>query len=243
LVVVLHTWIPPGRAATLKKLWMQRAQSVLAVSKAIQTRCWPSATIIGNPYNDESFGARPEVEREHDFIFLGRLVSDKGVEIALRAFARLVGIDRTRIFTIVGDGPEHSSLERIAAELGITESVRFTGPLRGESLVRTLNAHRFLLVPSLWEEPFGIVALEGMACGCVPIVSDGGGLPDAVGKAGRIFRRGDVDALVEAMEEMLEEPEKAEALRREASTHLATYRIEIIAQRYLDAIMGATKSE
>lgn len=71
--------------------------------------------------------------------------------------------------------------------------------MSGRELVAELNRHRYLLVPSLWKEPFGIVALEGMACGCWPIVVDGGGLPEAIGNLGTVFTRGDVNDLSEKM--------------------------------------------
>ena len=51
-------------------------------------------------------------------------------------------------------------------------------------MVEELNRHEIMVVPSRWNELFGVVALEGMACGCAMLVSDGGGLPDAVGYAG-----------------------------------------------------------
>ena len=62
------------------------------------------------------------------------------------------------------------------AALGLERQVEFTGVLQGETLVRTLNAHRIMVVPSRTPEPFGVVALEGIACGCVVVGSEGGGL-------------------------------------------------------------------
>jgi glycosyltransferase involved in cell wall biosynthesis len=243
-VVALRTWIVRtdgglGLSERLKLLWVRRAACVIAVSDSIRLRNHPDAKVIGNPYRFELFSFLPELVRNKDFVFLGRLVSDKGVLLSLEALAKLGKSGpsaSSSTLTIIGDGPQRRDLEQAVQRLNLQDRVVFTGELQGEDLVAELNAHRFLLVPSLWEEPFGNVALEGMACGCVPIVSDGGGLPDAVGKAGRVFRRGDVDALVEAMEEMLEEPEKVEQFKSQAASHLREHHPEVVGRRYLQAI-------
>ena len=76
---------------------------------------------------------------------------------------------------MIGDGPEASRLQEQAARLGIGGQIDFLGARRGEELVGLLNRHRILVVPSRYNEPFGIVALEGIACGCVVIGSEGAG--------------------------------------------------------------------
>src|SRR5690606_40338743 len=91
--------------------------------------------------------------------------------------------------TIIGDGPEAPVLKALAVKYGLEHKVDFKGSLQGKELVDCLNQHKLILVPSRWEEPFGNVALEGMACGCIPVVSDGGGLAEAVGHAGLTFQR------------------------------------------------------
>jgi len=78
--------------------------------------------------------------------------------------------------TIIGSGPEEYSLRKLADDIGITGQVSFLGVKRGEESARLLNQHEILVIPSRWEEPFGIVSLEGIACGCVVIGSEGGGL-------------------------------------------------------------------
>jgi len=249
-VVALRTWVSRGDGSLgfqdrLKLRWLRRAKRVIAVSEAVRRRCWNDAEVIGNPYRSDEFYVLPKVERVRDFVFLGRLVSDKGADIAIDALHRLVkrqppvdGGNRPRL-TIIGDGPERPRLEAQCKGLGLAESVVFTGALRGSELVACLNQHRFLLVPSRWEEPFGNVALEGMACGCIPIASDGGGLPDAVGDAGITFTRGDVGALVDAMVAISENSDLAASLRSRVPAHLATHLPEVVARRYLDVIEEA----
>ncbi len=250
-VVALQTWIsrPDGKQNLqdrLKRAWLNRADSVIAISKAIRERCFPAATLIHNPYRESDFRIIPGIEKTEDFIFLGRLVSDKGADIAIHALALLIDQEirdtpdgKRRSLTIVGDGPDRSKLENLAKEKNLREYIHFTGSLRGEELVQCLNRHRFLLVPSVWEEPFGIVALEGMACGCIPIVSDGGGLPDAVGKAGLIFRRGDVNDLSIRIQKLLNDPDLIRELKSAAMEHLAEHQTKVITRKYLDIIEAA----
>jgi glycosyltransferase involved in cell wall biosynthesis len=113
--------------------------------------------------------------------------------------------------------------------------VVFLGSLRGEALAQELNRHEIMVVPSRWKEPFGIVALEGMACGCKLVGSDGGGLPDAIGPGGITFKRGDVNDLARAISQALPleiDPSVVEA-------HLQNHRIESVAKSYLKVFENA----
>ena len=249
-VVALRTWISrfDGKIAWQDKIkftWLKRVNAIIAVSEAIKKECGMPAKVIGNPYRSEMFRILPEVERNLDFVFLGRLVSDKGAGMAIKAFHRLLNdaiapeCTASLSFTIIGDGVELEHLKKRVQELNIHERVNFTGNLRGEQLVTCLNRHRYLLVPSIWKEPFGNVALEGIACGCLPIVSDGGGLPDAVGDAGLVFKRGDDDELLSCMKKMIYDKETETELRKRAPEHLSAHLPEVVAGEYLKVITDA----
>lgn len=252
-VVALRTWIhrSDGRIGwqdKLKILWLRRASGVIAVSEAVRKQCCPAARVIGNPYRLDLFRILPDVPRTADFVFFGRLVSDKGADLAIKAFHRLLtskdhSKSATSKLTIIGDGPERQRLEDMVSELSMKGKVEFTGSLRGELLVICLNRHRFLLVPSLWEEPFGNVALEGMACGCLPIVSDGGGLPDAVGSAGLTFRRGNIDDFVACLQKILNDTDLEQQLRNAIPGHLAAHHPEVVSRQYLDVIEKAVSQK
>ncbi|MEP6747113.1 MAG: glycosyltransferase family 4 protein [Bacteroidota bacterium] len=250
-VIAINTWISraDGKISLRDKIkihwWLKRCKEVIAVSDAIRRVCWPAATVIVNPYRVNDFKIIPEVVRNADFVFLGRLVSDKGADQAIRAMHTLKNtIDRnnkrsTACLTIIGDGPDRLKLESLVSELSLTDQVIFTGALRGEQLSRSLNRHRFLLVPSAWEEPFGNVVLEGMACGCVPIASDGGGLPEAVGNAGLTFRRNDIESFVTCIRRLLNDPKLERQLREAAPAHLAAHHPRLVARKYLQVIQKA----
>jgi len=160
-------------------------------------------------------------------------VSDKGADLIIKALYELAPANPGLTLRIIGEGPEKEKLQSMAAELGVEKNIQFTGALRGEQLVEALNECRFIVVPSRWQEPFGIVALEGMACGCIPVVSNGGGLPDAVGEAGVIFERDNVASLVQAIRSVLLNPGEEQRLKQAAPEHLASFRSEEVSKKYL----------
>lgn len=237
--VVLHTWIArtTGNMAIIdrfKKLKLKTAKSVIAVSKAIREGAYPKATVIPNPYKSDLFVNTNKGEREKSFVFMGRLVSDKGANMAIRAVARLKAENMGSYpLTIIGDGPEKDNLAELSAELGVNNQVSFKGSLVGADLVKELCRHRYMLVPSKWREPFGIVALEGIACGCIPLVSDGGGLIEAIGKAGLVFDRNSLDDLVDKIKYLWSHPDAERDLVTAGEEHIKNYRPSIIADKYL----------
>jgi glycosyltransferase involved in cell wall biosynthesis len=98
----------------------------------------------------------------------------------------------------------------------------------------TLNRHRILVVPSRWPEPFGIVALEAIACGCVVVGSAGGGLSEAIGPCGLTFPNGDGAALAHVLRELLGNPERVAELGTGGASHLARFSPSAVAKRYLE---------
>ena len=99
-----------------------------------------------------------------------------------------------------------------------------------------------MVVPSLWDEPFGIVALEGIACGCVVIGSEGGGLKDAIGSCGVTFPNGDVQALTQILLKLLKNPDQTSIYRANAPDHLLRHQKSAIAEAYLQILETAINS-
>ncbi|AKD03981.1 glycosyl transferase group 1 [Pontibacter korlensis] len=243
-VVALRTWVSRtngelGWQDRLKLLWLRRATATIAVSEAVRRKSRCNAVVIGNPYRTNLFRIIPAVPRNNSLVYLGRLVSDKGIDLAIKALYKLSPVYENLSLTIIGSGPERESLEKMVLQFGLEDRVKFMGALRGQLLVNCLNSHKILLVPSIWEEPFGNIVLEGMACGCIPIVSDGGGLPDAVGDAGLKFQRGDVDALSDRITEILENGKLEMELKSAAYNHLAIHHPDLVSRRYLNVIEEA----
>lgn len=236
IVVGLHTWLKNpnskfGIVERIKLYWLSRASSVVSCSEAIRKRIYEQSIVVGNPYDSDLFRIIPNIKKNKDFIFLGRLVSDKGVSLALDAFNLVLQNHPESTFTIIGDGEEMPTLKLKSKKLGIENNVFFKGSMKGEVLVKCLNEHRYMIVPSLWEEPFGIIVLEGMACGCLPIVSNVGGLPDAIADIGLTFKKGDAVSLKEVMIQVL--MEKLSINEIKATNHLKAHHSTYIASEYL----------
>jgi glycosyltransferase involved in cell wall biosynthesis len=238
-VVAHHVWIPRrGFAGRAKRIALRFATGI-SVSSAIARHVSTDSTIIPNPYDESIFRVLPDSRRERDLVFVGRLVSDKGVDLLIAAAAALVERQLRPSVTIVGSGPEESKLRRQVERLGLTPQVQFAGALHGDDLTTVLNAHRIIVIPSVWQEPFGIVALEGMACGCIPVGSAGGGLRDAIGECGETFANGDITALTARLARLLRDPQRQATLQARMAEHLRRHSRAKVAAEYLGVFAAA----
>lgn len=150
------------------------------------------------------------------FTFLGRLVSVKGAPVILAAAGRLSSLGLSFRLNLVGDGPERPKLEAMTREFQIEDRVAFLGYLRPGAPERALEAADAILIPSLAGDTFGLVALENMQRGKLVIVSGNGALAEVVGDAGLICPAGDVEAWVECMRRVIENPGLRVELGRKA---------------------------
>jgi len=143
------------------------------------------------------------------FVFIGRLVSTKGVEVLLDAAHELSNKGLHFRLVIVGEGPERGKLERKCKQLELAQTVDFAGYVEEagvESLLRNATA---VVMPSLAGEVFGLVAAENMMRGRAVIAPKGGSLAEVVGETGFTFDAGDARSLAACMEKVLRSPEKA----------------------------------
>lgn len=236
-LVVHQTWLQNTRGEVgwhnwLKQLLLRRVTNV-AISKAVADRLNAHSFVIGNPYDETVFGVVPNLPRDKNLVFLGRLVSDKGVDLLLQALKLLQNDNLFPDLTIVGSGPEEENLRRLATELGVDRQLTFAGQKSGPAIAEILNRHRILVVPSRWAEPFGVVALEGIACGCVVVGSEKGGLKEAIGPCGVTFENENVPALAEQLKRVLNDLSLQAKLRDHATEHLAKFQSDVIAAAYL----------
>jgi glycogen(starch) synthase len=239
-IVVHHTWIRNVHGELrwkdrLKRTLLSRVTNV-AISQAIADDLNRACLIIANPYRDDTFRLLPGVKRDRDLVFLGRLVSDKGADLLLRALHRLRQNGMTPNLTIIGTGPEEEVLRSLSAELDLRQQVEFVGGKSGDELATLLNQHRIMVVPSRWAEPFGLVALEGIACGCAIVGSEDGGLKEAMGPCGITFKNGDDAFLAGALERLLRDRELEESLRQAAPAHLSRFKTGTVTRAYLQLI-------
>ncbi len=242
-VVTHQTWIPRNNGLKnwrgYLKHFMLRYGTCISISQAIAGHLSTPSVVIPNPYDNDIFYKVPGIRRDKDLVFVGRLVSVKGVHLLLEALAKLKKHGHILSLTVVGKGPEEIPLRRIARKFGVYDQVYFAGIKQGKELTALINAHQVMVVPSLWEEPFGVVALEGIACGCVVVGSEGGGLRDAIGRCGVTFPNGDVEALAKIVADLFSNPDKMEVYRAQATMHLLSHTKATVAGAYLKIFRAA----
>lgn len=137
--------------------------------------------VIPNTYDASRFRYVPR--RPHDgparLLSVGRLSSEKGHDVLLRALAELRRAGTDAELVIVGDGPERPRLESLAATLGVSSAVRFEGTVLGEQLREALAAADLFVLPSR-SEGFGVVLVEALATGLPVVATRSGGPADIV---------------------------------------------------------------
>src|SRR5215470_8362686 len=157
-------------------------------------------------------------------LLIGRLVYEKGFQLALEAMPRLIERLPTTRFLVAGSGTHEAELRRQASELGLMDHGTFLGWIGDDVLHSLYRIANVCVVPSIYE-PFGLVALEAMASGCPCIVADTGGLREVVPheEAGLRFRAHDPEALAEVAIRVLSDDELGRRLVAEAYEHLRRF--------------------
>jgi len=242
-VVVHHIYIPRNRGLSgfkgrLKHFVLHWATNI-AVSQAVANDFDLPVAVIQNPYDDSTFRIIPGSERTRDLIFVGRLVPEKGLSVLLEALKYLQEQGLKPGLTVIGEGPDAGKCRELTKRWNLDGQVRFLGAKRGEELAAELNIHRILVVPSVCNESFGIVALEGMACGCVVVGSQGGGLSEAIGPGGLTFPNGDAHTLADRLSRLLCDQELFAELKDHSAEHLNHHKTKKVAYDYLDILKNA----
>lgn len=210
----LRDWVPLMLQMRLWRRWRSAFDLIVANSEAVRTRLLadgiqPVEVIqTGSPVRPP----RPPLSDPPTAAFAGRLVYEKGADLLLEAFARLAPRAPNARLLVVGDGPERRSLERLAERHRLPAS--FLGHLSGADLERELAGAWVQVVPSRWEEPFGLVASEAMMRGTALIATGSGGLAEIVrhGESGTLVPPGDVAALADALLDILADRERAKRM-------------------------------
>jgi glycogen synthase len=165
-------------------------------------------------------------------LLIGRLVYEKGFQIALEAMPQLIErVPGTR-FLVAGSGTHEAELRRQAENLGLLDHGTFLGWIGDDVLHSLYPISDLCVVPSIYE-PFGLVALEAMASGCPCIVADTGGLREVVptDEVGLRFAARDPEALAEVAGRVLADDELGRRLVAEAHEHVRSFDWLDVAER------------
>lgn len=138
--------------------------------------------------------------------YAGRLIHDKGLDLLLRACAKL---PETQL-RILGDGAQRAALEAQADSLGMRTRVSFAKVIPSVEMPTFYGKLDCLVLPSRtlpnWKEQFGRVLIEAMACGVPVIGSDSGEIPHVIGDAGQVFAEENADALQACIAALMQHP-------------------------------------
>jgi glycogen synthase len=177
-------------------------------------------------------------------LLVGRLVYEKGFQLALDALPGVIErVGKVR-FLVAGSGTHEAELKAQAQELGLSEQGVFLGWIGDDVLHSLYRISDLCVVPSIYE-PFGLVALEAMASGCPCIVADTGGLREVVPAGERVglrFNGGDAEHLGVMIERLLVDEELRERLVAEASEHVLSFDWVDVAQRTRELYRGLARA-
>ncbi|GAB5456391.1 MAG: glycosyltransferase family 4 protein [Henriciella sp.] len=166
----------------------------------------------------------------------------KGLHILVEAYHKLLNTHPELELVVIGK-LRKGQARRAILDLGLKDRVVFKSDLTREELANEFRSATVAVTPSLYEG-FGLPAAEAMSCGTPVIVTDGGALPEVAGDAGIIVPKGDPNALAEAIDGLISNPERrsqvAEACLKRARTH---FNWDSIAPKYLDFFRAAMAAQ
>ena len=174
-----------GRPYSALRRAFENAAATIAVSPTLAAKIrsmgLPCSDVIANAVDETRFAPGAADPTRFVFFTLGALVQPKGMDVLLRALARLGAAPSTPLpveLHIGGDGPQRAALQSLAASLGVQDRVRWLGALRPEQVPAHLaRCNAFVLASR--HETFGVVLAEALMCG-KPVLATRCGGPEAI---------------------------------------------------------------
>jgi glycosyltransferase involved in cell wall biosynthesis len=189
-----------------------------ASSIAVIPRGIPTELIVSPSELEDRFKRKNELK----LLFAGRLVTEKGPDVAIEAVAKLnKALDNYQVaLDIIGPGNNafEEQLRKQIIALGLEKQVRFLGKVPRSQLLEHYSEYDALLFTPRWEEPFGGTILEAMARGLPIIATAVGGIPELVHhhKTGLLVPSDEPEVLAEAVTALMQDPALAQRIQRTA---------------------------
>jgi glycogen(starch) synthase len=245
VLVTLHQALPDEPVAhdSLLGHLLRTADWVTTCSNAVLTharRLVPeiisSSSVIHNGIEMPALEPRPIPLDPPRILCLGRLVPEKGFDLAVAAFGVVLHRFPSARLVVAGDGPQEGKLKQQTIDLGLAHCVEFVGGVRPGKVADLIAQATLVLIPSRLEG-FGLVALEAGSMARPVVATCVGGLPEVIvhEETGLLTESENSEALAEAIELLLEQPEKAERMGRAARERAQK---EFGWERHVDAYDG-----
>ncbi|MCC9641976.1 glycosyltransferase family 4 protein [Rhodopirellula sp. JC740] len=216
LLTTLHAPVLPRMASEIDVRGPEHCGHFVNISKA-NANAWrrllPSQTIIRNGV-DTNFWVRCQAPKKHRAIWFGRILPDKGTHLALRA-AHRAGIPLDVVGPISDEDYFHSEVMPL-----MQAEDRYLGHRTHEELCGLISQSAVTIVSPCWDEPFGLVVAESLACGTPVAAFRRGAMPELISPStGRLASPGNVRQLARAITYCMDLP--GEVCRRVAQEHLS----------------------
>ena len=176
-------------------------------------------------------------------VYSGRLTEEKGVLQLIHALKELDYIHNIRLLVLGGgsygdDLQQTTFTQRLKKEsISLHEKVKFTGYIDYDKIPAYLKTADIAVVPSMWDEPFGLTVVEAMAAGLPLITTRSGGIPEICEGVATIVERDNiVDNLANAILDLYQHPEKREAMAKASLERSKFFDKETYAKKFFAAI-------
>jgi len=222
---VRHTATRAARILTTT----EETKALLPAGSASKAEVYPAIGLRLNELDQAlagSLDAQRSANGDARLLFVGRLVSWKGCEFAIRAVAELARSGTRASLTVVGVGPELSALRTLARDLGVESQVEFLGTVPHNEVLALFQTHDVFLFPSLHDSG-GIAVLEAMYLGLPVVCLDLGGPAVSVGDAGIRVPCEDVQQIVNGLTDGVRRLLSDEALRKDIVTRARSRVVEL----------------
>lgn len=218
------------RSALLRQLArgvFARASAVTTVSESLQRRLVAAIPEVGGrtrvlrmPIDLDAFTAARSVTRVSPprILYAGNLVPVKGVDLLIRAIARLRDIGHTASLRILGEGPDQAKLQALITQLNLSGLAEIRPFVAQQDMPREYGESTIVVLPTRGDaEGLGLTLVEALAAGCAVVGSASGGIPEVVQDTvtGLLFQDGDDSHLAEQLARLLTDSALRQRLTRQ----------------------------
>ena len=226
----------------LRRSVMRRAKHFVT-SAYIGSKSGLEQYVVTSPFANPDHITREvlvPVDQRSGALFVGRLESEKGILYLLDRWAQIRDILKVNEIRIAGDGSLRTEVQRRISD-GL-DAVAYLGRLSLDKMAEEMGRSAFVLVPSLWEEPFGAVALEAVAAGALVVASNRGGLAEATGDLGFLYDPDDpasfraaLHAARKAFDRQVVDPKERAVREAAIGKHIAKFAPSVVVETIVSA--------